>query len=121
MANAKNVLGKPLKLCCANTGYTREGFCYVPTSDVGNHSVCAIMTEEFLLFSKAAGNDLLTPNYNYQFPGLKEGDKWCLCAGRWKQALAAGCAPKVVLEATNAAALDVVNLEDLKEHSYQSE
>lgn len=116
MANEKNVLGKPLMLCCGNTGYTREGFCYVPTGDHGNHSVCAIVTEEFLTFSKSRGNDLSTPMPQFQFPGLKEGDKWCLCAARWQEALNAGCAPKVVLSATNQACLGVLNIEDLLAH-----
>ena len=75
MANEKNVLGQPLKLCCGNTGFTREGFCYVPSSDLGNHSVCAVMTEEFLAFSKNQGNDLTTAKPQFQFPRLKPGDK----------------------------------------------
>ena len=83
MANQFNVLGTRLKLCCGNGGYTREGFCYVPESDLGNHSVCAIMTDDFLQFSKSQGNDLISPNPLYDFEGLKAGDKWCLCAVRW--------------------------------------
>jgi uncharacterized protein (DUF2237 family) len=120
MANEKNVLGNTLQLCCGNTGYTREGFCYVPASDYGNHSVCAIMSDEFLAYSKSLGNDLITPNPMYDFPGLKEGDRWCLCASRWYQALAVNAAPPVILEATNVKALDIIPLETLKEHAYTS-
>lgn len=120
MANAKNVLGSTLQLCCGNTGYTREGFCYVPASDYGNHSVCAIMTDEFLAYSKSLGNDLITPNPMYDFPGLKHGDRWCLCAARWHQALAVNAAPPVILEATNVKALDIIPLETLKAHAYIS-
>lgn len=120
MANQYNVLGTRLKLCCGNTGYTREGFCYVPESDFGNHSVCAIMTNEFLAFSKAQGNDLITPNPLYDFAGLKPGDKWCLCAIRWYHAFAANVAPPIVLEATNQKALEVVSLDILQAHEYQS-
>lgn len=119
MPNAKNVLDQPLKLCCGNTGFTREGFCYVPSSDHGNHSVCAIVTEDFLAFSKSNGNDLSTPIPQYQFAGLKEGDKWCLCAARWQEAFIANCAPKVDLSATNKACLEVIKLEDLKTQSIQ--
>lgn len=121
MANQYNVLGTRLQLCCGNTGYTREGFCYVPESDHGNHSVCAIMTDEFLAFSKAQGNDLKTPNPMYNFPGLKGGDKWCLCATRWYSAVSAKLAPPVVLEATNEKALQVVPLDVLKKHEYKKQ
>lgn len=117
MANEKNVYGRPLRLCCGNTGFTREGFCYVPIGDFGNHSVCAIVTDEFLEYSKSVGNDLSTPIEQYGFPGLKDGDKWCVCAGRWQQALAAGVAPPVVLASTNIKALDIVKLSDLEKHS----
>lgn len=120
MANQLNVYGKPLKLCCGNTGYTREGFCYVPQSDIGNHSVCAIVTKEFLEYSLARGNDLITPNPIYQFAGLKPGDRWCLCVSRWREALAMDCAPPIDLEATNAAALKIVDLETLEEYKYTS-
>ncbi|MFC4701432.1 DUF2237 family protein [Glaciecola siphonariae] len=119
MANEKNVLGTTLKLCCGNTGFTREGFCYVPNSDFGNHSVCAIMTDEFLAFSKASGNDLITPNPMYDFKGLKAGDRWCLCAVRWYHAVAANVAPPVILEASNAKALEVVGLDVLKAHAHE--
>ncbi|NMP78497.1 DUF2237 domain-containing protein [Pseudoalteromonas arctica] len=118
MANQFNVLGTRLKLCCGNGGYTREGFCYVPESDLGNHSVCAIMTEEFLQFSKSQGNDLISPNPLYDFQGLKAGDKWCLCAERWLHAISANVAPPVVLEATNKKSLEIVSLDILKAHEY---
>jgi uncharacterized protein (DUF2237 family) len=117
VANEKNVLGQPLKLCCGNTGFTREGFCYVPSSDLGNHSVCAVMTEKFLAFSKSQGNDLTTALPQFQFPGLKPGDKWCLCAARWQEAFLANCAPTVVLSATHQACLKVTKIEDLKAYS----
>ena len=86
MPNALNVLDKPLQLCCGNGGFTREGFCYVPESDHGNHSVCVVLNEEFLRYSMQVGNDLSTPLPEYAFPGLNPGDKWCLCAERWEQA-----------------------------------
>ncbi len=121
MANAKNVYGQPLRLCCGNTGYTREGFCYVPISDFGNHSVCALVTDEFLEYSKSVGNDLSTPNPQYDFPGLKDGDKWCVCAGRWKQAFDAGVAPPVVLSSTNIKALEVISLDDLEKYAVDSD
>ena len=117
MANAKNIFGEPLHLCCGNTGFTREGFCYVPQSDHGNHSVCAIMTDEFLSYSQRKGNDLITPNPHYEFPGLKAGDKWCLCASRWLEAVDAGVAPKVVLAAVNQAALSIIPIELLKQYA----
>ncbi|WP_100657800.1 DUF2237 family protein [Alteromonas flava] len=120
MANARNVLGKPLQLCCGNTGFTREGFCYVPDSDFGNHSVCAVMTDEFLQFSLQRGNDLLTPNPQYSFPGLKAGDKWCLCASRWLEAESAGVAPPVVLAAVNQKALDIIPLQTLRQYAHQA-
>ncbi|GBL04984.1 DUF2237 family protein [Glaciecola sp. KUL10] len=114
MPNQRNVYGKPLKLCCGNTGFTREGFCYVPESDLGNHSVCAIVTQEFLDYSLARGNDLVTPNPRYHFNGLKAGDRWCLCVSRWKEALVMDCAPPLDLEATNITALKEVELETLE-------
>jgi hypothetical protein len=117
MANELNVLGQPLKLCCGNSGFTREGFCYVPSSDHGNHSICAIVDEAFLAFSKSRGNDLTTPMPQYQFAGLKAGDKWCLCAARWLEAYHANCAPQVVLAATNKACLEVIELSFLKRYA----
>lgn len=117
MANAKNVYGRPLQLCCGNTGFTREGFCYVPESDSGNHSVCAVMSDEFLQFSLRQGNDLITPWPSMQFAGLLAGDRWCLCAERWLQAYAAGVAPKVRLEASHEKALAVVPLAILEAYA----
>jgi uncharacterized protein (DUF2237 family) len=118
MENQLNVLGTRLQLCCSDTGFTRKGFCYTPIFDAGNHSICAIMTDEFLQLSKAQGNDLISPNPMYDFAGLKAGDKWCLCAIRWYQAIASNVAPPVVLEATNQKALAVVSLDVLKAHEY---
>lgn len=120
MANEINVLGGPLKLCCGNGGFTREGFCYVPGADTGNHSVCAIVSSEFLEYSKQTGNDLSTPKPEYQFAGLNAGDRWCLCAERWEQARRAGVAPKVILDATNNASLAIIDLAHLKKHSHVS-
>lgn len=120
MANALNVLDQPLQLCCGNGGFTREGFCYVPDGDHGNHSVCAIVTEVFLSYSMQAGNDLSTPRPEYSFPGLNPGDKWCLCASRWEQARQANCAPKVILAATNKACLSIVALQDIEAHAVDS-
>lgn len=114
----RNVLGEPLQPCCAGTGFMRTGTCTVPNSDVGNHSVCAIVTDEFLQMQARLGNDLITPIPAYQFPGLKAGDRWCLCASRWKQAYDYDLAPPVVLEATNETALQVVTLEQLLEHKF---
>jgi hypothetical protein len=111
----KNVFGEPLQSCCINplTGFYRDGFCRTDEHDHGTHTVCSIVTEEFLKFSKSMGNDLITPRPEYQFPGLKPGDKWCLCAFRWKEAFEAGVAPKVVLEATNEKTLEIININDL--------
>ena len=99
----QNVFGKALKPCCDSqvTGFTRSGYCEVPSSDFGNHIVCAVVTSEFLEYTASRGNDLSTPNPNFGFPGLKEGDRWCLCAARWQEAKEAGVAPPVVLESTN--------------------
>ena len=115
----KNVVGTELEMCCSNptTGFYRDGYCRTGQSDYGIHIVCAEMTAEFLEFSKNAGNDLTTPVPEYQFPGLVPGDRWCLCVSRWKEALAAGVAPKVHLEATHLSTIEFVSLEDLKAHS----
>ena len=115
----KNIFGEPLRLCCSKplTGYFRDGYCRTNKSDYGSHTVCVIVTKEFLEFSKINGNDLTTPNSNYFFPGLKPGDKWCLCALRWKEALKAGCAPKVELESTDEKALLIININDLIAHA----
>ncbi|BAS55231.1 MULTISPECIES: DUF2237 family protein [Leptolyngbya] len=119
VSRARNVLGDELQNCCRSpvTGYYRDGFCSTGAGDVGIHVVCAQVTAEFLEFSKAQGNDLVTPMPLYDFPGLKPGDRWCLCASRWKEALDAGVAPPVVLAATHAAALEFVSLNDLKQHA----
>jgi uncharacterized protein len=115
----KNVLGTELKCCCLKplTGFYRDGFCKTGIDDVGRHTVCVIATEDFLEFSKSVGNDLSTPRPEFNFPGVKAGDKWCLCALRWKQALDAGFAPNVVLESTHEATLRYASIEDLKEYA----
>ncbi|WJI28917.1 MULTISPECIES: DUF2237 family protein [unclassified Thermosynechococcus] len=119
MMTAMNVLGTPLVCCCQNplTGFYRDGFCRTGAGDVGAHVVCAQMTAEFLTFTRSRGNDLSTPVPAYQFPGLKPGDRWCLCASRWREALEADVAPPVILEATHVSALEYVSLEDLKAHA----
>ncbi len=116
---ARNVLGTPLTSCSFDplTGFYRDGCCNTGAEDVGLHLVCAVMTEKFLAFSKSRGNDLSTPNLMYQFPGLKEGDRWCLCALRWKEAFEAGMAPKVHLQGTHISTLEFIDLEDLKQHA----
>jgi len=117
--SARNVLGAPLKGCCNDpvTGFYRNGRCETGPDDVGLHIVCAQMTEEFLGFSKSRGNDLTTPVAEWGFPGLKPGDKWCLCVERWREALDAGVAPPVDLEATHLSAIEFVSIEDLKRHA----
>ena len=115
----KNVLGTELKVCCTDpmTGFYRDGYCRTGPEDTGRHTVCIIATDEFLAYSKSAGNDLSTPRPEYAFPGLVEGDRWCLVALRWKQALEAGKAPQVILQATHESVLDIVTLEQLQEHA----
>ena len=117
-----NVLGTPLEVCSCQpmTGWFRDGHCRTDVGDHGRHSVCCVMTESFLSYSKAQGNDLSTPMPAFQFPGLKPGDHWCVCAPRWKQAYDDGVAPLVRLEATEDTALTVVSLEQLKQHAHQS-
>lgn len=117
--NALNVLGSPLLPCsdAPRTGYYRNGCCDTGPDDTGLHTVCAVMTEPFLVYSKLAGNDLSTPRPESGFPGLASGDHWCVCVGRWREALAAGVAPPVVLAATHEETLAVVTLEDLERHS----
>ena len=112
-----NVFGEPLESCCTNplTGYFRDGLCRTIDQDTGTHTVCAIMTDEFLSFSAERGNDLITPMPYYQFPGLKEGDKWCLCVSRWFEAYEAGCPPNLIFEATNIKTLDYVSFDKLLE------
>jgi len=118
---AKNILGTPLKVCCNDplTGYLRDGYCNTLAQDTGTHVVCAVMTEEFLKFTQSQGNDLSTPRPEWQFPGLKPGDKWCLCVSRWLEAHKAGCAPMVVLEATHSKALEYVDLDTLKKYNIE--
>lgn len=117
--NARNVLGEPLIGCCSApvTGFYRDGFCHTGDADMGRHVVCAVVTDEFLRYSAARGNDLATPRPAFDFPGLVAGDRWCLCAGRWAEALAAGVAPKVALTATHETALELISLADLKAHA----
>ena len=116
---ALNVLGGPLLACsyAPLTGYFRDGCCQTDENDHGTHVVCSRITSDFLAYSLAHGNDLITPRPEYRFAGLKAGDRWCLCAVRWKEALSAGVAPPVHLEATHAKALEVVSLERLKLHA----
>ena len=111
----KNILGTDLKCCGTKpiTGYFRDGFCRTTETDRGRHVVACIVDEKFLLFTRQMGKDLSSPNPMYNFPGLKPGDKWCVCALRWKEAFDAGCAPEVILEATHEKSLDYVNLHDL--------
>jgi uncharacterized protein (DUF2237 family) len=113
---ARNVLDEPLELCSINpmTGFYRDGCCNTGREDVGSHTVCVVMTAEFLDFSKSRGNDLSAPAPDFGFPGLKPGDRWCLCAPRWQEALEAGQAPRVVLRATHKGALAYCSLVDLK-------
>ena len=115
----RNVLGGPLGVCSEApvTGFFRTGCCDTSPEDIGRHTVCIVATEEFLAFSKARGNDLSTPRPEYDFPGVQPGQRWCLCAARWREALQAGKAPQVVLNATNEATLDIVSLEDLKRYA----
>lgn len=116
---SRNVLGETLESCSLSpmTGFFRNGCCDTSREDVGSHTVCAVMTQEFLAFSKDAGNDLSTPMPDYGFPGLKPGDRWCLCAPRWQEALEAGSPPRVVLRATHEGALEYCELEDLKRYA----
>ncbi|MDG2095500.1 MAG: DUF2237 domain-containing protein [Phycisphaerales bacterium] len=115
----QSVLGEDLIPCSMDplTGFYRSGCCDTGPDDQGSHTVCVVLTEEFLTFSRTAGNDLSTPMPEWGFPGLKPGDRWCLCAARWQEALQAGVAPSVLLEATNAASLEYVDLDDLRAHS----
>lgn len=120
---AVNVLGEDLQPCSTDpvTGYFRDGACNTCAEDAGNHTVCAIMTDEFLALSKYLGNDLSTPRPEYLFPGLKAGDSWCLCAGRFLQAVDEGAAPRIRLASTHWRALKVVPLEVLKKHAVEDE
>ncbi len=122
MPKPKNVIGTDLETCSLQplTGYFRDGCCNHGATDHGLHLVCTQVTEEFLEFSKQRGNDLSTPIPEYRFPGLKGGDRWCLCVLRWKEALEAGMAPAVVLEATHMSTLEFVDLEDLRKYAVSS-
>jgi uncharacterized protein len=115
----RNVYGQPLVPCSftPRTGYFRDGCCKTDASDHGRHVVCVLVNTEFLTFSKARGNDLSSARPEYNFPGLKSGDRWCLCALRWQEALVAGVAPRVFLESTHIKALEYVTLAQLKAHS----
>ncbi|HBH25829.1 MAG TPA: DUF2237 domain-containing protein [Rhodospirillaceae bacterium] len=117
-----NVLGQPLEACCLapRAGYFRDGYCHTDETDRGRHVVCAQMTAEFLAFTKAQGNDLSTPRPEMDFPGLKPGDRWCLCAVRWREAWEQGAAPPVILEACDQSALEVIPLKALQEHAIKA-
>lgn len=119
--HSTNVFGEPLQSCSTDplTGFYRNGCCESGRDDAESHTVCAIMTKKFLMFSRTKGNNLSTPIPQYNFPGLKPGDSWCLCAERWKEAFRANVAPPVVLEATNELALEVVSMEMLLKHAYR--
>jgi hypothetical protein len=122
MANARNVLGTELVPCSFQpmTGFFRDGCCRSGADDLGLHLVCAEVTQPFLEFSRARGNDLITPVPEFHFPGLQPGDRWCLCVLRWREAFDAGVAPRVVLEATHISTLEFVDLEDLREHAVEA-
>lgn len=118
-----NVLGGPLESCCTDpmTGFYRTGCCEVGGDDVGVHAVCAVMTDEFLEFSRSVGNDLSTPAPHFGFPGLKAGDMWCLCAPRWQEAFEAGMAPRVRLASTHIAAAEFCDVEALRRHAVDAD
>ena len=122
MSDARNVLGGLLQVCSVApmTGFVRDGVCHTGPQDIGRHTVCAQMTDAFLDYSLQRGNDLVTPVPEYDFPGLKAGDRWCVCAARWLDAAEAGVAPPVVLDATHARALQVIALADLHYHALQT-
>ena len=117
-----NVLGAKLQPCSVDplTGFFRDGCCNTDATDIGSHTVCCVVTENFLHYSKEMGNDLITPREEYNFPGLKPGDRWCLCAARWEEARQLGKAPKVLLSSTNIKSLEIVDLENLKKHEFNS-
>ena len=114
-----NIFGEEMEPCCFDplTGWKRDGYCNTDDFDHGSHVVCCEVTDAFLAFSKERGNDLSTPRPEFNFPGLKEGDRWCLCAMRWQEAFEAGVAPRVFLESCHQKALEFVNLEDLEQHA----
>lgn len=114
-----NVLGEPLESCCTDplTGFYRDGFCHTGAQDLGVHTVCAVVDDAFLTFSSAQGNDLTTPRPEFDFPGLSEGDGWCVCAGRWLEAHEAGVAPRIKLRSTHIRTLDLIPLSVLKPYA----
>jgi uncharacterized protein (DUF2237 family) len=118
-----NVLGQELRCCCRQpmTGFYRDGYCRTGADDKGLHTVCVEVTDEFLKFSRRMGNDLITPRPEYDFPGLIPGDRWCLCVQRWQEALEAGVAPKVCLDATHSSATEWVDMADLHAHALSDE
>ncbi len=122
-SQASNVLGTSLQPCSHHplTGFYRDGCCHTGAGDHGVHVVCVVLTKGFLEFTRSVGNDLSTPVPEYDFPGLKEGDRWCLCVQRWHEAFQVGRAPQVILEATHISALEFVSLENLQKHSYKNE
>lgn len=122
MSDARNVLGTPLQVCSVSpmTGFVRDGLCHTGQEDIGSHTVCVQMTEAFLQYSLNRGNDLVTPAPEYDFPGLREGDRWCMCASRWLAAAEDGVAPPVVLEATHVRALQTITLADLEYHGLRA-
>ncbi len=119
----KNILGTDLELCCIDpvTGFFRDGFCHTNQADVGTHVICAVVTDAFLKYSLSRGNDLITPRPDYQFPGLKAGDGWCLCAQRWKEAHHAGCAPPIKPRSTHEKALEMIEYNLLQAYFIQDE
>ncbi len=119
MVTSRNVFGEPLLPCSMQpmTGFFRDGCCNTSEEDAGSHTVCAVMTEKFLAFSASRGNDLSTARPEFGFPGLRPGDHWCLCAPRWREALQADCAPRVVLSATHERALEYASLDQLRAHA----
>ncbi len=123
MEQQYNIFGQPLIECSTTplTGYFRDGCCNTDNADLGIHTVCIVATEEFLEFSKLAGNDLSTPMPEWSFPGVKAGDKWCLCAERFKQAHENNAAPKVLLEATNEKTLEIIEIDVLVKHAYYAD
>jgi uncharacterized protein (DUF2237 family) len=122
-SSARNVLGGPLAVCCEApaTGFFRDGYCHTGPQDVGSHTVCVKVSAEFLEFSLQHGNDLSTPHPEYRFPGLQPGDRWCLCAARWREAFEAGAAPRVYLTATHEKSLEFVTLEQLASHALDAQ
>ena len=120
-SDERNVLGEPLETCSTapETGFLRDGHCRHLDRDPGRHEVCAVMTQEFLEYSREQGNDLITPRPEYDFPGLHPGDRWCVCLPRWLEARAADCAPPIVLEATSEGVLDEVSVDELRAYEYE--